>query len=111
MHKKSLPLVEEGCYFDLVVHSYLSSILVANNDNDNHDERNSPVQLSYDVINLVIVFIYPHGGIIFLFNCTKVLVISIKNNTIQKFSYFANKSFLFENIEIKAPFFIEFLSK
>jgi hypothetical protein len=99
-HKKSLPLLEEGCIFDLVVHSYLSSILVANNDNDDHNERDSPIELSYDVINLVIVFIYPHGRNALLFNCTKVLVIEIKNNTIKKFSDFANKSSLFENIEI-----------
>jgi hypothetical protein len=78
-------------------------MLVANNDNDDHDERNSPVQLCYYVIDLIIVFIYPHfrrNVNSLLFNCTKVLVIRIKNNTIKKFSDFANKSSVFENIEI-----------
>ena len=45
------------------MHVYLSSELVANNDNDdNHDLRDSPVELRYDVIKFYIVFIYPHGG-------------------------------------------------
>jgi len=65
--------VEEGVLLLVIVHNYLSSILVANNDNDNHDERDSPVQLSYYVIDLIVVFIYPHGGTIFICS-TNVLV-------------------------------------
>ena len=104
--------MEEGFLLSLViVHVNLSSILVANNDNDNHDERNRPVQLSYDVIDLIVVFIYPHGGTLFYFASTNVLVIKLKNNTIQRFSYFANKTSLFEVFEIKHRFFSQFPHK
>jgi hypothetical protein len=57
------------------------------------------------VIDLVIVFIYPHGGTLFYFASTNVLVVRLKNNTAKKFSYFANKPTLFEDIEIKVGFF------
>jgi len=37
---------------------------------------------------------------VFVFASTKVLVVTVKTNTMKKFSYFANKTALFENIEI-----------
>ncbi|WP_343701895.1 hypothetical protein [Chitinophaga sp.] len=82
-HKKSLPCGGRrfifSCYY---TRAFLSSNrLAGNNDNDDHDERNSPVELRHDVTDLVIVFVYPHGGTVDLFITTNVLVIKIKNNT------------------------------
>lgn len=75
--------MEEGVLFSVVIiRAFLSSNwLAGNNDNDDHDERNSPVELRYDVTDLVIVFVYPHGGTVDLFITTNVLVNKIKNNT------------------------------
>ncbi|CAL1520004.1 hypothetical protein MMC2321_03759 [Chitinophaga sp. MM2321] len=44
------------------MHVYLSSMMVANNDNDENHDSNRPVKLRYDVIQFYVVFIYPHGG-------------------------------------------------
>ncbi|WP_142676385.1 hypothetical protein [Chitinophaga deserti] len=61
--KKSLPGGGRRLLFVIIIHAGLSSNwLAGNNDNDDHDERNGPVELSYDVIDCVIVFVYPHGG-------------------------------------------------
>lgn len=74
--------MEEGVLFSVVtIRAFLSSNwLAGNNDNDDHDERNSPVELRHDVTDLVIVFIYPHGGTVDLFITTNVLVNKRKNN-------------------------------
>jgi hypothetical protein len=63
--KKTFLLAEEGVIFLCCMHVYLSSILVANNDNDKyHDPRDSPVELRNDVMQSYVVFIYPHGGML-----------------------------------------------
>ncbi|RPE09432.1 hypothetical protein EGT74_20780 [Chitinophaga lutea] len=83
MHIKKAFLVEEGVLFSVVIiHAFLSSNwLAGNNDNDDHDERNSPIELRHDVTDFVIVFVYPHGGTVDLFISTNVLVNKVKNNT------------------------------
>gem|GEM_PF-6771326 len=72
------------------IHVNLSSILVAYNDNDNHDQRNSPVELRYYVIEFIIVFIYPHGGT-YLFYCDyKCIRVSTKKQYQLKILMFRN---------------------
>lgn len=62
VQKKSLPRWRKAFIFSVVnIHVNLSSGMVANNDNDDHDQCDSPVQLGHDVIDLVIFFVYPHG--------------------------------------------------
>jgi hypothetical protein len=43
--------------FLVIIHVNLSSILVAYNDNDNHDQRYSPIELRYYMIEFIIVFV------------------------------------------------------
>jgi len=57
-------------------------------------------QLSSGIMRLILLlFLFTHMEV-FVFASTKVLVMKVKNNTIGKFSQFANKCALFENIEI-----------
>jgi len=66
---------------------------VANNDNDDHDQCDSPIELWYDLTDLIVVLIYPHGGACFAF--TKVLVVKVKNNTMKKISSIRKQMFAF----------------
>jgi len=66
----------------MIIHVNLSSILAAYNDNDNHDQRNSPIELRHYVIEFIIVFIYPHRRFSLFFTVTtNVLVKARKTNT------------------------------
>lgn len=56
--KKPSSLRRKAIYIlAVIIHVNLSSILVAYNDNDNHDQRYSPIELRYYMIEFIIVFI------------------------------------------------------